>query len=235
MTTQGHHDATAANLVDLLRRAAAEHPGGQVLAPRGDTGSAALTFADLDQKARALAAALQRAGVGPGDRALLFYPPGDPLIVALFGCLYAGAVAVPVPAPAGGDRPSAALLAAVAVARPAIALTTIAALVPARAALAGVFDLDDVPWIVIDAVSPASAPSFREVAAVDDVAAILHDPAAPTAAVRLTHARLLTAADPASARAPWLPLLRELRLARGPGLAGATAGSAAGRSRAPAA
>jgi acyl-CoA synthetase (AMP-forming)/AMP-acid ligase II len=53
-----------------------------------------LSYADLDRAARAVAAALQDVA-GPGERALLQYPPGLDFIAAFFGCLYAGVVPVP--------------------------------------------------------------------------------------------------------------------------------------------
>jgi acyl-CoA synthetase (AMP-forming)/AMP-acid ligase II len=52
------------------------------------------TYAELDQRARHVAALLQES-VAPGARVLLLYPPGLEYIDALFGCWYAGVVAVP--------------------------------------------------------------------------------------------------------------------------------------------
>src|SRR6266480_7707256 len=60
-----------------------------------------LTYAGLDRAARSVAAALQDVA-GPGDRALLLYPPGLDFITAFFGCQYAGVV----PVPAYPPRPS---------------------------------------------------------------------------------------------------------------------------------
>jgi len=53
-----------------------------------------LTYWELDQRARGIAARLQSI-VEVGDRVLLLYPPGLEYIAAFFGCLYAGAIAVP--------------------------------------------------------------------------------------------------------------------------------------------
>ncbi len=60
----------------------------------GETVAGMLSYAELDQRARAIAAKLQAQGVA-GDRALLLYPPGLDFVAAFFGCLYAGCVAVP--------------------------------------------------------------------------------------------------------------------------------------------
>jgi acyl-CoA synthetase (AMP-forming)/AMP-acid ligase II len=52
-----------------------------------------LSYAQLDEKARAIAAVLQQSGA-PGQRVLLLHQPGADLIAAFYGCLYAGAIAV---------------------------------------------------------------------------------------------------------------------------------------------
>lgn len=57
-----------------------------------------VTYAELDRRARAIAAELQTK-VKPGDRAMLVYPAGLDFIAAFFGCLYAGVVAVPATYP----------------------------------------------------------------------------------------------------------------------------------------
>ena len=54
-----------------------------------------MTYAHLDQQARRIAAWLQSQNMF-GQRVLLLYPPGLDFIAAYFGCLYAGAIAVPV-------------------------------------------------------------------------------------------------------------------------------------------
>ncbi|AIO69295.1 AMP-binding protein [Burkholderia oklahomensis] len=55
-----------------------------------------ITFADLDRTARRVALLLQRHSVGVGERVLLLCRPGLDYIAGFLGCLYAGAVAVPV-------------------------------------------------------------------------------------------------------------------------------------------
>ena len=68
---------------------------------RGETESATLTFAELDVRARSLAAGLL-GQAEPGDRVLLVFEPGPEFIEALAACLYAGLVAIPAPAPRPG-------------------------------------------------------------------------------------------------------------------------------------
>src|SRR4051794_6200205 len=79
----------------LLRRRTEESPDrGYTWLAQGEEAAARLTFADLDRRARTIAAALADA-VPPGERALLLYPPGLEFVAAFFGCLYAGVIAVP--------------------------------------------------------------------------------------------------------------------------------------------
>ena len=64
--------------------------------------AASFTQAGLDLAARSIAAHLQDRGLA-GERALLMFPAGVDFLAAFLGCLYAGVVAVPVPAPAPGS------------------------------------------------------------------------------------------------------------------------------------
>jgi acyl-CoA synthetase (AMP-forming)/AMP-acid ligase II len=54
-----------------------------------------ISYAELDARARSVAANLQCANLA-GKRVLLLYPHGIDFIVAFFGCLYSGAIAIPV-------------------------------------------------------------------------------------------------------------------------------------------
>src|ERR1700733_126476 len=55
-----------------------------------------ITYGKLDNQAKSIAAAIQKGGLEKADRVLLIFPPGLELIQAYFGCLYAGAIAIPV-------------------------------------------------------------------------------------------------------------------------------------------
>jgi len=79
-----------------------------------------LTYAALDRQARIIAGLLV-SQVEPGARVLLCHPPGLEFVASLYGCLYAGAVAVPA-YPSQNNRSTAALQAIVANAAPAAAL-----------------------------------------------------------------------------------------------------------------
>lgn len=54
-----------------------------------------LTYAELDKRARAVAAAILEATGGRSEPALLLYAPGVGYVAGLFGCFYAGVPAVP--------------------------------------------------------------------------------------------------------------------------------------------
>jgi acyl-CoA synthetase (AMP-forming)/AMP-acid ligase II/thioesterase domain-containing protein/acyl carrier protein len=61
----------------------------------GESEEVHLSYGELDRRARAVAAELQRRGLA-GHRILLVINPGIEYVVAVFGCFYARAVAVPV-------------------------------------------------------------------------------------------------------------------------------------------
>ena len=84
------------NIVRCLRELAAERPGDTAFAHLldDDAPQASITYAQLDRRARAIAAHLQDMGLA-GQRVVLAYPPGLEFIAAFFGALYAGCVAVP--------------------------------------------------------------------------------------------------------------------------------------------
>lgn len=80
-----------------------------------------ITFKELDDRARALAACLLER-TSTGERALLLYPSGLEFIKAYFACLYAGIIAVPATMP-HKTRPSRRLRALLQDADPALVLT----------------------------------------------------------------------------------------------------------------
>lgn len=91
---------TVRTLVELLRLQA-ERYGDKVafsFAPDGKKVTARLSYRELDLRARAIAASLQGLGAA-GQRVLVICRPGLDSIASIFGCFYAGAVAVPVDTP----------------------------------------------------------------------------------------------------------------------------------------
>lgn len=90
----------ATNLIDLLRQRAIQHPARQAYTflVDGQEKHASLSFGQLDLQARAVAV-LIGSMAARDERVLLLYPPGLEYISGFMGCLYARAVAVPVPPP----------------------------------------------------------------------------------------------------------------------------------------
>ena len=94
------NEPTLRTLIDLLEwRAArgASDPGFAFLED-GEREAGTRTFAEIAQEARGIGAWLAAMGLA-GQRIVLLFPPGLEFIGAYFGCAYAGAIAIPAPAP----------------------------------------------------------------------------------------------------------------------------------------
>ncbi len=91
---------TFSSLVALLAHRATSQPDDRAYLFLSDRGAeeAVLTFRQLHEAARGLAARLTKIA-NPGDRAILVFPPGLEFLVAFFGCLIAGVIAVPMMVP----------------------------------------------------------------------------------------------------------------------------------------
>jgi len=83
------------NLVDCLHYWTEQQPDEMAFYfSDGEGDDQRITYAALDRRCRAIAATLMERGMA-GQRVLLLYPPGLDFVQGFFGCLYAGAVAVP--------------------------------------------------------------------------------------------------------------------------------------------
>jgi amino acid adenylation domain-containing protein len=142
------------SVVDVLESRASDRPLARVFTFQTFSGGAggapevSLTLAALARGARALGARLQEHGL-EGERAVLLYPPGLDFITAFFGCLAAGVVAVPTPAPRP-NRPPERLRTILADAQPRAILTT-GSLAAERARWSDAIpELDDLIWLPTD-------------------------------------------------------------------------------------
>ena len=83
-------------LVDLLRERSSAQPDNKTYTflHEGETEVGSLTYRILEEQAKAIAGHLQSLDA-KGERVLLLYPPGLDFMVGFFGCLYAGAIAIP--------------------------------------------------------------------------------------------------------------------------------------------
>lgn len=151
-------EAGYSSMVELLRARAAEQPNERAYAFLSDRGGeeASLTFSELERRARALAAELVGRGLS-GERALLMFPPGLDFLVAFFGCLIAGTIAVPMMPPRRlGARNSSASI--VADCTPRIALTS-PALQATRGDLSERLQAPALDFMAVDATKEAQAPA----------------------------------------------------------------------------
>jgi acyl-CoA synthetase (AMP-forming)/AMP-acid ligase II len=215
------------SLVDDTREKAQER-GPQtafVFLEDGEREAERLTFAELDRRARAVAARLQTAGA-QGERALLIYAPGLEFVAAFYGCLYAGAVAVPVypPNPAQLDRtmPRLRAIARDADARFVLASSETLSFAAAFAEVEPV--LARLIWISTDDVPAGSAEEWRDPRLGGDAVAFLQYTSGSTAApkgVMVTHENLFVdlamveRARPLGTEAvgvSWLPLYHDMGL-----------------------
>lgn len=153
------------NLVELLRWRGEVSPGdrGFRFLENGEGEGIFLSFAELDERARAIGARLQEV-IAPGDRVLLLFPPSLEYVEAFFGCLYAQAIAVPAypPNPARLQRTLPRLQKIVADAEATVALTT--AMIADLAAVLGTQapELGSLKWIATDKVDTALASKWRQ-------------------------------------------------------------------------
>jgi acyl-CoA synthetase (AMP-forming)/AMP-acid ligase II len=90
-------------LIDALRAHAQDKPDAKAFSLLSAVGilDASITYAELHAAADTLARRLS-AKIKPGERALLMFPPGLHFVIAFFGCLYAGIIAVPTVMPRRG-------------------------------------------------------------------------------------------------------------------------------------
>ncbi|MCA9924360.1 MAG: AMP-binding protein, partial [Anaerolineales bacterium] len=152
------------SLVDLLRERTQQNPDFRTFTflVNGESEEATLTNAQLDSRARTIAARLQ-AVVPPGGRALLLYPPSLDYIAAFFGCLYADVIAVPAypPNPAALQRTLPRLQAIIQDAEASVVLTTEPILSMASFLFAQAPDLQSLQWIATDALDAGLAEQWR--------------------------------------------------------------------------
>jgi len=116
---------TSTTLIELLSRRAHHEPDRRAYTflSDGEVEGASLTYAEMERRARAIAALLQSCATR-GDRALLLYPPGLEFICAFFGCVFSGIIAVPVPLPRSNQGLNQRISSIIKDSSPTVALTT---------------------------------------------------------------------------------------------------------------
>ncbi|HEX9732262.1 MAG TPA: AMP-binding protein, partial [Thermoanaerobaculia bacterium] len=212
----------ASTLVEILQRRARAQGGetAYTFLSDGEEASDQPTFAEVDRKARAIAARLGEVAGGDGARALLLYPPGLDFVAGFLGCLYARVVAVPAYPPAS-RRHLPRLHAIARDARPAAVLAGAATLPKLRAAAAALPELASVAWLATDTVPEADWDGPPP--AGDDLAFLQYTSGSTAApkGVMVTHANLVhnerviqrqTGHDESTVFVGWLPLYHDMGL-----------------------
>lgn len=154
---------TNSTMVDLLRWRAEHqaHARAYAFLVDGEETGSSLSYADLDRRARTIGAWLQAEGMA-GERVLLLYPPSLDYIAAFFGCLYAGALAVPSYLPRA-NRPDSRLQAIIADSQPTVALTATPVLDTLSSALRYTPHLERVTLIATDQLDEHQARDRKSV------------------------------------------------------------------------
>ncbi len=216
--------APFATLVELLRFRSLDQAQrlAYIYLADGEAEKTSLTYGELDTRARAIGALLQERRLG-GERVLLVYPPGLEFIAGFFGCLYAGAVAVPVYPPRSNSNLRR-LQSIIADAGATAALTTLQTLSRINLLSDEVSHLKALRWVTTDQPDQGMADGWRMPDISGDSLAFLQYTSGSTSApkgVMVSHANLMLNASQlrhtfkynASSRCvSWLPVYHDMGL-----------------------
>nr|WP_269455615.1 type I polyketide synthase [Micromonospora narathiwatensis] len=152
-------------LVDQFRAVLLGHPEASTyrFLVDGEDDELVISNADMDRRARAIAATL-RERVNEGDRALIVCPPGLDYLASFLGCLYARVIAVPVypPNPVLLKRTLPRLIGVIEDAQPAIVLAPAEIIAMADPITALAPALGSLIWEAVDRIDHAVAEGWRE-------------------------------------------------------------------------
>jgi 8-amino-7-oxononanoate synthase/acyl carrier protein len=191
----------------------------------GDDTVSQYTYSQLDQRARAIAAHLVAEGFR-GQRALLMFPPGLEFVEALFGCFYAGVVAVPA-YPPRRNRNMGRINAISEDAEAGVALTNTEVLERSDGMLDDAPSLKNIPWMASETIPTELCSDWVKPKVNPSDTAILQYTSGSTGSpkgVILTHAnliancRMITEAfqlDPNKRGCSWLPAYHDMGLIGG--------------------
>jgi len=219
--------SSSSSVVEILRARAASTPGRNAFRflSYASASEEALTYAQLDEAARRIAAHLQTFTV-PGDRALLLYRPGLDFIQGFLGCLYAGVIAVPAypPHPTRPARDLPKLRGIAGDARPAAILTSAEVIESCDALFTAAPDLEAIRWIATDTLPAALAQAWSDPRVGTRHLAFLQYTSGSTGVpkgVMVSHANLMHnergiatifEADAESTIVGWLPMYHDMGL-----------------------
>ncbi|MFO0946585.1 MAG: beta-ketoacyl synthase N-terminal-like domain-containing protein [Planctomycetota bacterium] len=217
------------NFIDVLRDRTRWHGERTafIFLADGEDDEQSLTFAELDARARAIAADLRRR-VRSEDRALLVLPSSLDYVNAFFGCLYAGITAVTAHTPrlegSLRERDLRRLQAIMDDARPAIVLTNSPIAEAAHRGFPEVPALSEIPWHAVDQVPDSLAERWKPSPVPPEQLAFLQYTSGSTnnpKGVMVSHANLLHnqivmqrayGHDETTRIVSWLPLFHDMGL-----------------------
>ncbi|WP_280495518.1 fatty acyl-AMP ligase [Nocardia asiatica] len=178
-------------LPDILQRRAAGEPDRTAYVFLDENGSEAtrLSYRELHERALVVAQEL-RSRCAAGERALLIFPQSPDFLVAYFGCLYAGVIAVPVNPPRRDNVQDATRSIAVDCG-PVAVLTLGAAIEVLRQALEPFCPARQ--WIAVDELPVTGADGIPTTAELDSVAFLQYTSGSTAApkGVMVTHRNLV--------------------------------------------
>jgi acyl carrier protein len=223
-TSVSGSDLEPATLIDLLGWRTAHQPEREAYTYLGDREAEerSVSYQELERQARSVASRLQNAGVAPGERVLLLYPPGLEYVAAFLGCLYAGVVAVPA-YPPRLNRPISRLRTIAADSEASMALTTARILSDLERRLAHAPEMKALRWLATDEGKDLTH-EWRRPEVDSNTLAFLQYTSGSTAApkgVMVTHANLLHNLEliyhglghsPDSQMVSWLPPYHDMGL-----------------------
>ena len=218
------------SLVQALMQRAVQSPDKIALRFLADAPGeqAVLTYQALDQRARAIATALQ-ARATFGDRAVLLFPSGPDYVAAFFGCLYAGIIAVPAyPPESARQHHQERLLSIIDDAEPRL-LLTVAALREGLQGLEALHAAQGPELLAVDDLDPALATGWQAPALQPHDIAFLQYTSGSTAlpkGVQVSHGNLVANEqlirhgfgidlNPDDVIVSWLPLYHDMGLIGG--------------------
>ena len=219
------------DLVRLLRHRAQICPDDPLytMLIDGEEEGATFDYAEVDRQARAIGALLQSLEVG-NRPVLLIYPPGFEFIAAFYGCLYAGAIAVPTQPPVQRAKQTQSLARFQAIvndARPFAVLTTSAILPRLESMSAAVAHAGGIHWTATDTVPVELAERWEAPRQDADAIAFLQYTSGSTAlpkGVMVSHRNLLANSEyidfgfehtAESIGLTWLPHFHDMGLING--------------------
>ena len=183
-----------ATLVDILHYRALTQPQQNLYTflVDGESQKVSLTYGELEQRAKAIAAYLQSI-CSPQERVLLLYPPGLDYIEAFFGCLYAGVIAIPA-YPPRPNRSLSRLQSIIDDAQATLALTNGVILTNLERKFSHAPELTRLRWLATDHIDVDLSEDYQETILAEDTLAFLQYTSGSTAkpkGVKIAHNNLI--------------------------------------------